>query len=85
MTLDWYYLPPGATLAKRRSKPAPVIVAKGHLTCSGAGSATVKIVLTAAGRRLLRHAKRLKLSARDAFALVGQPPVSATKTIMLTR
>jgi hypothetical protein len=82
-TLDWYYLPHDATLAKRRIRSMPVTVAKGDLTCSGAGTSTMKIMLTAAGRRLLRDAQRLKLTAKGTFAPVGQAPVIATISIAL--
>ena len=80
----WYYLPRGATLAGRRV-PEPVIVAKAHLACPGAGTIDGRITLTRAGRRLLRHAKRLKLIAKVIFNPVGQAPITATKAIEVRR
>jgi uncharacterized repeat protein (TIGR02543 family) len=82
--IDWYQVPPGAKLAEEaRSKP--VLVAAGHLTFSGAGSATIKIKLTAAGKRLLKHAKKLKLTAKGTFAPTGKTPVAATTVFVLKR
>ncbi len=80
--IDWYHVPHGVKLAKK-TKARPVLVASGKLTFSAAGTATIKINLTAAGRRLLKHAKRLKLTAKDTFTPIGKTPISATKVFVL--
>ena len=82
--IDWYEVPPGAKLAKR-TKPKPVLVATGQRTFSAAGTATIKIKLTAAGRSLLRHAKQLKLTAKGTFTPSGTTPVTTTRTFVLKR
>jgi len=79
--IAWYELPPGAKLA--RAKPRPVLVASGKLIFSGPGTATIKIKLTAAGRRLLKHAKRIKLTAKGTFTPTGKAPITATRTFLL--
>jgi hypothetical protein len=78
--IGWYYLPPG-----KKAKPKPVLVASGKLTFSAAGTATVKLKLTAAGKVLLRHAKRLKLTAEGTFTPTGKTPITAFKTFVLKR
>jgi hypothetical protein len=48
-----------------------VLIARGRHTFAGAGRATIAVKLTHAGRRQLRHARRLRLTARGAFASVS--------------
>jgi hypothetical protein len=66
LVVQWYQVPAGAKLAKH-SAPKPVLVASGQMTFSGASAGKVKIRLTAAGRKLLKNAKRLKLEAKGVF------------------
>ena len=68
--LDWSYLPPGAKL-RSKGKHAPVLVAAGTTKFQAAGTATVKLRLTAAGTRLLRGAKRIHVTATGTFTPVG--------------
>ncbi len=82
--IDWYEIPSGAHLAKK-TKPKPVLVASGQQSFSTAGTATIKIKLTATGKRRLKHAKRLKLTAEGTFTPTGETPVSATKALVLER
>ncbi|MGA9315645.1 MAG: hypothetical protein WBV77_13580, partial [Solirubrobacteraceae bacterium] len=82
--IDWYEIPPGAHLAKK-TKPKPVLVASGQQSFSTAGTATIKIKLTATGKRQLKHSKRLKLTAKGTFTPTGETPVSATKAFVLER
>jgi hypothetical protein len=84
VVINWYYLPPGAKLAKK-AKPKPVLVASGKLTFSAAGTAKVKLKLTAAGKSLLKHAKKLKLTAKGTFTPTGKTPITASKTFVLKR
>jgi hypothetical protein len=83
-TISWYQVPPGAKLAKK-AKPKPVLVASGRLSFKAAGSGLVKLKLTSAGKRLLKHAKRLKLTARGTFTPNGGTAVTATKPFVLKR
>jgi hypothetical protein len=57
----------------------------GQRTFSAPGTGTIEIKLTAAGRRLLKHAKKLKLTARGTFTPTGKTPVRAMKTFVLER
>jgi hypothetical protein len=81
-TIAWYYLPPGAGVARRAG---PVLVASGRLKFSAAGAAPITVKPTAEGRRLLRHVGRLKLTARGTFTPTGRQPVTATRTFVLKR
>jgi hypothetical protein len=80
--IDWYQVPSGAKLAMR-ARPTPVVVAAGQHTFSTAATATIKIKLTAAGRRLLEHTKRLKLTAKGTFTPTGKTPITTTKVFVL--
>jgi hypothetical protein len=84
LTIAWYEFPPGAKLAKR-TKPKPVLVATGRLRFSAAGTKTLELKLTAAGKALLKHSKRVKLTAKGTFTPRGKAPVSATKVFTLKR
>lgn len=67
LSVQWFVMAHGAHLAKSRSNRA-VLVASGRVRLSGAGrSSTVLLKLTPLGKRLLRHAKRLKIEAKERF------------------
>ena len=83
VVIDWYYLPTGAHLAS--AKPRPVLIADGRATFSRAGTLKLKIKLTAKGKQLLKHAKRLKLTAKGTFTPTGKHAIVATRKFMLTR
>ncbi len=80
--IDWYYVPPGSKLAKN-TKPKPILVGSGRLRFSAPGTAKMRIRLTVAGKRLLRRARRLRLTARATFTPTGETPVKATSTFLL--
>ena len=82
--IDWYQVPPGASLAKK-TKAKPVLIAAGKLTFRTAGTATITIKLTPTGKRLLKHAKQLKLTAKGTFTPTGKKPIIKTKTFVLKR
>jgi hypothetical protein len=82
--VGWYQLPSGATLAGK-GKTSRVLVATGRLTFPAPGSRTMKVRLTAAGMRLLRHVARLRLTARGTFTPTGKPPIVVTKSFALRR
>jgi hypothetical protein len=84
LTIAWYELPPGAKLAKK-VRPKPLLVASGRLRFAAAGTKTLELKLTAAGKALLRHGKRVKLTAKGTFTPSGKAAVSATKTFVLER
>ena len=80
--IDWYEVPAGAKLAK---KAKPVLVGMGERTFSAAGTATIKIKLTVAGRSVLKHTNKLKLTAKGTFTPAGKTKVSATNVFLLRR
>jgi Bacterial Ig-like domain (group 3) len=82
LSVQWYELPAGAHLARHHVQP--VLVASGEQTFTAASKATVRIRLTAAGKRLLKHAKRVKLALRGQFVTSGTS-VNAVRTFVLTQ
>ncbi len=78
----WYQVPPGAHLASKRK---PVLVATGRLAFPSAGTRKLRLTLTAAGKKLLRHAKRIKLSAKSTFTPSGGAGVSTVRAFTLKR
>jgi hypothetical protein len=81
VVIGWYLVPNGAHLAKAQ----PVLVASGRATFGNAGTKTIKIKLTPSGKRLLREANRLKLTAKGTFTPTGQAQIVARTTFTLTR
>lgn len=86
MLVQWYEVPTGARLAKaRRRKAAAVLVASGKALFRSAKTQTIKLKLTRAGKRLLEHATRLKLTATGTFTPRRGKRVSARKRFVLKR
>jgi hypothetical protein len=87
--IKWYYLTPGAKLAgarhAKKAAPSPVLVAGGSVTFHAAGTAFVKLRLTPVGRRLLRHRRRIRLTATCAFTPVGGAAITTSGTFQLSR
>jgi len=81
-TVEW--LQPNAKVAKKGRSKARVIAA-GRLGFSAAKTATLKVKLTTYGRRVLRHAKRLRLTAKGTFAPHGGKAVSSTRRFLIKR
>jgi hypothetical protein len=63
----------------------PILVATGAHVFAAAGNATFKVRLTAAGRRQLRHAKRLRLTASATFTPATGGPVRASRRFTVRR
>jgi hypothetical protein len=78
--VNWFFLPPGVHISANRK---PILVATGKLTFGGPGAGKLKLRLTRAGRRLLRHSHRLKLTSKGTFTPSGQGPISVTKRFKL--
>jgi hypothetical protein len=86
VTIDWYSGGNGAIVARakaKRPKAHAVLVAAGRATAGGAGSVTVKITLTSAGRKLLQHTRSLKLTGEGGFKPSGGAEVSSSKSFEL--
>ncbi len=84
LSIYWYYVPPGARLAGK-AKPKPTLVAAGNASFKTAGAKTLKLRLTLVGRRMLRRARKLKLTARGTFTPTGGPEVTQTRSFVLRR
>ncbi|HEX4109606.1 MAG TPA: hypothetical protein VHX88_15825 [Solirubrobacteraceae bacterium] len=82
LVIDWYHLAKGAHLSKAKSKPKPVLVARGSASVA---SGRLTIRLTRAGRARLKHARHVTLTARGAFTRAGHPTITATKRFTLAR
>jgi hypothetical protein len=61
------------------------LIASGRRSYAAVGRGTISIKLTAAGRRALRHARHLSLTAKGSFTPAPDPPVSAARTFTLRR
>jgi hypothetical protein len=70
---------------RTRKHGKPVVIATGRHTFGAAGRSIIRMKLTAAGRRQLRHAKRLELQAKGTFTPAADPPVTATRRFTLKR
>jgi hypothetical protein len=74
--VGWYRL---------RKGHKPVLIAAGRHVFRAAGRTTIAMKLTKAGRRQLRHVKRLKLTAKGTFTPRGEAPITATRAFGLRR
>jgi hypothetical protein len=83
-TVNWYASAPN----RRRARGAHtrlVLVASGTVVFSGAGTKTMRILLTRAGVRLWRQARGLRLTVRGTFTPIGAAPIAASRTATLKR
>jgi hypothetical protein len=80
LVIGWYLVPKGAQLAKAKK---PLLAASASVVFDKAQKATIKVSLTGKGRKLLKNAKRVKLTARATFTPAGGTATSLTKTITL--
>jgi hypothetical protein len=69
----------------RGKKTKAMLVAQGRMTFEHSGTKTVHVRLTAAGRRVLRHAKRVRLTATGTFTRTNAKPIVGTKGFVVTR
>jgi hypothetical protein len=77
LVLSWFYA------MKSKRKDQTVLVANVSGRVSRAGKLSLKIKLTAGGRKLLAHAKRIKLTAVGTFTPSGQHAVTVQKSFTL--
>ncbi len=80
LVISWYSVPKGTHITKAKK---PVLVASSSVVFHKTGRANIKIALTAKGRKLLKGAKHLTLTAKGTFAPTGQAATSTTKTFTL--
>jgi lysophospholipase L1-like esterase len=82
-TVHWY-LPPHGQLTMGGNRK-PLLVATGNVSFHNAGTRNLKLKITPAGKRFLRHSNRVQLAASGTFTPTGKHPILATKTFTLTR
>jgi alpha-tubulin suppressor-like RCC1 family protein len=82
LVINWYFLPPGAHLAKK-AKPKPVLFAAGKLSFKAPGTKKITIKLTGKGQKLLKHRNSIKLTAKGSFTPTGKAAVTAKKGLTL--
>jgi hypothetical protein len=86
LVIGWYVVPAGAHVATAKHRHAkPTLIATGTATAGQAGNVKLTVKLTRAGRTRLRHARRLKLTARATFTPAGGAAVTATARFALKR
>jgi hypothetical protein len=80
LVIDWYLVPRGARFA--RGRPRPIVIATsdriGYPTDAGGD-----IAMTRAGWRLMRHSKRVTLTAKATFTARRIRPVTVTRRFTL--
>jgi alpha-tubulin suppressor-like RCC1 family protein len=83
--IDWYFLPKGAHVSKKRPKPKPVLFAEGKRSFAAPGTLPIVVKLTAKGTKLIKHTSSLKLTAKGSFTPLGQKAVTAVRAFKLSR
>jgi hypothetical protein len=81
LTISWYQLPKGAHLTAHK----PVLVASGSVSLSAANAAKITLKLTSVGKRLLKHAQTIKLTARGIFSPRAAAPIARLRSFTLKR
>jgi hypothetical protein len=77
-SIVWYFVPKGAHVAAK-----PALVASGKRSFASAGDGKITVILTTVGKKMLKHAKRLKLTIKGSFKPAGGSAVSTTKKVTL--
>jgi hypothetical protein len=83
--VDWYAPPTHTHGARAHSAAQALLIAQGRLRFTVAGTAKLFIKLTERGRKLLKGAKRLRITAQGTFSSAGPSRVNATRTFNLSR
>ncbi len=81
LVISWYEVPKGAHLSKAK----PVLLASGQAAFVMNATKKVKVRLTGEGRRLLKHARSIRLTSKGVFTPPGKAPVTASKAFTLKR
>lgn len=81
LTIALYGAPTGKRARVSRARAA--LIGIGHHRFARATTARVRIKLTAAGRTLVKHGKRLRLTAKGTFVAHGKLAAAETETFVL--
>jgi hypothetical protein len=79
LEIDWYAKPAG------KGKTKPILIASGRRTSATIGEIQVHISLTSAGKKLLKHASRAKVTAKGVFTPAGEAPATTLKAFTIKR
>jgi hypothetical protein len=86
LRIHWYQVPRGASVAAAKKKARPLTVASGSISIKRGGASNLKVKLTAAGRKLLKHSKKsVKLTGKAEFTPTGQMTTRKIKKFKLKR
>jgi hypothetical protein len=75
------YSPAAPKASSAAASRKPVMIASARHRFAAAGTGTLRLKLTAAGRRAIRHAKSLKLAIVTRFAPRSGKAISVTKRV----
>jgi hypothetical protein len=75
LAIDWFAKPKGKTL----------LVASATIVFHSGAKQPVRVNLTPKGRKLLQHAKRVKITIKATFTPTGGATTTSTKTVTLKR
>ncbi|HEX3511839.1 MAG TPA: hypothetical protein VHT27_12160 [Solirubrobacteraceae bacterium] len=78
LEVQWYI-----TLKAAHGKTKRITLARGVASYAQAARTTIHIALTKEGRRLLKHAKRVKLTAEATFTVSGGPTIAWSRAFTL--
>jgi hypothetical protein len=84
LSVQWYVMPSRAKVVKR-SRAKPVLVASGQASFAGAGMSKVKVSLTAQGKKLLRHSKKVAVMVKGVFVSTAGAAVTASRSAVVER
>ncbi len=75
LTVKWYLASPGSKHGKAKRKPT--LLAVGHATLAASKPTTLSLHLTPQARRLLRHARKVRVRAKATFSVGAGAIVAA--------
>lgn len=84
LVVRWYLASPAGKRGAK-SKHKPTLVATGRASLTATKSVKLRIALTAGGRRLLAHARKIRLRAEGAFAAKGAATIGVSREFTLKR
>jgi alpha-tubulin suppressor-like RCC1 family protein len=85
LSVNWYFLPKGAHLSRKKAKPKPLLLASAKVSFKAPGKKKITVKLSSKGISFLRHKQSAKISVKGSFTPTGKKAVSAIKTLTLKR
>ncbi len=81
LAVKWYLAAPGSKHGKAKRKPT--LLAEGHVTLAASKTTMLSLHLTPQGRRLLRHAHKLRIQAKATFTIGSGAAIVAAAAFTL--